>query len=80
MPKSGYGTNAKTKHMLPSGFYKFVVNSVKELDVLMMHNRKYAAEIASAVGAKARKAIVERAQALGIRVINAKARVQKEEQ
>ena len=25
MPNIGYGSNKKTKHMLPSGFYKFTV-------------------------------------------------------
>ncbi len=40
MPKSGYGTNAKTRHLLPNGFYKFVVNNAKEVDLLLMQNRK----------------------------------------
>ena len=47
--------------MLPNGFYKFVVHNVKELEVLMMQNRKYAAEIAHNVSARKRKEIVERA-------------------
>lgn len=29
MPNIGYGTNKKTRHMLPSGFVKFVVHNVK---------------------------------------------------
>ena len=28
MPKIGYGSDKKTRHRLPSGFYKFVVNNV----------------------------------------------------
>lgn len=39
MPNIGYGSNKKTKHMLPSGFRKFLVHNVKELEVLMMSNR-----------------------------------------
>ncbi len=39
MPKIGYGSNAKTRHMLPSGFFKFIVHNVKDLELLMMHNR-----------------------------------------
>ena len=31
MPNIGYGSNKKTKHMLPSGFRKFLVHNVKEL-------------------------------------------------
>ncbi len=69
MPNIGYGSNSKTRHMLPNGvcyrrwnqlqpyhlaaslymllrrpfayagFFKFVVSNVKELELLMMHNR-----------------------------------------
>ncbi|PSS04876.1 60S ribosomal protein like [Actinidia chinensis var. chinensis] len=38
MPNIGYGSD-KTQHYLPNGYEKFVVNNVKELEVLMMHNR-----------------------------------------
>ena len=64
MPKIGYGSDKKTRHMMPSGFYKFVVNNVKELELLMMHNRKYVAEIAHNVSSRKRKEIVERAEQL----------------
>lgn len=40
MVKIGYGTNAKTRNMLPNGFYKFVINNVQDLEMLLMHNRK----------------------------------------
>ena len=63
MPKIGYGSDKKTRHRLPSGFYKFVVNNVSELELLMMHNRTYAAEIAHSVSSQKRMAIVERAGA-----------------
>ncbi|CAK9140881.1 unnamed protein product [Ilex paraguariensis] len=39
MPNIGYGSDKKTRHYLPNGFNKFVVHNVKELEVLMMHNR-----------------------------------------
>merc|ERR1712137_1167623 len=38
MPNIGYGSNKKTKHLLPNGFYKVVVNNVADLELLMMHN------------------------------------------
>eukprot|EP00178_Gracilaria_changii_P001546 TRINITY_DN120_c0_g1_i1.p1 TRINITY_DN120_c0_g1~~TRINITY_DN120_c0_g1_i1.p1 ORF type:complete len:134 (-),score=26.37 TRINITY_DN120_c0_g1_i1:333-734(-) len=79
MPNIGYGSNKKTRHMLPNGFYKFVVHNVNELELLMMQNRVYCAEIASAVSARKRIAILDRAAQLDIRVTNPSARVNVEE-
>jgi large subunit ribosomal protein L32e len=39
MPNVGYGSNKKTRHTIPSGFLKFVVANVKDLELLLMHNR-----------------------------------------
>ncbi|KAF3827052.1 hypothetical protein GH733_002538 [Mirounga leonina] len=66
MPNIGYGSNEKTKHMLPSGFRKFLVHNVKGLEVLLI------------VSSKNRKAIVERAAQLAIRVTNPNARLHME--
>ncbi|KAI9687773.1 MAG: 60S ribosomal protein L32 [Bathelium mastoideum] len=45
MPKIGYGSNKKTRHMMPSGHKAFLVNNTRELDVLLMHNRTFAADV-----------------------------------
>ncbi|XP_006891516.1 PREDICTED: 60S ribosomal protein L32-like [Elephantulus edwardii] len=79
MPNIGYGSNKKTKHMLPSGFCTFLVHNVKELEVLLMCNKSYCAEIAHNVSSKNCKAIVERAAWLAIRVTNPNARLCSEE-
>ncbi|CAO2640891.1 60S ribosomal protein L32 [Lemmus lemmus] len=65
MPNIGYGSNRKTKHMLLSCFWKFLVHSVKELEVLLMCNKSYS--------------IVERAAELAIRVTSPNARLRSEE-
>ncbi|KAF5923353.1 hypothetical protein HPG69_006521 [Diceros bicornis minor] len=79
MPNIGYGSNKKTKHMLPTGFPKSLVHNIKELEVLLMCNKSYCAEIAHNVSSKNHKAIAERAAQLAIRHTNPNARLHSKE-
>ena len=75
MPKIGYRTNKKTRYMMPSGHKAFLVNNVKDVELLLMHNRSYAAEIAHGVSSRKRVDIIARAKQLGVKVTNSKAKV-----
>ena len=79
MPKIGYGNDKKTKYHLSNGLKKFVVKSVKELDILLMNNRTYCAEIAHNVSSRTRTEIVKRAQQIRVNVTNARGKVRTEE-
>ena len=60
-PELGLELELRRPALPPAGFYKFLVSNVKDLELLLLHNRKYAAEIAHNVSTRKRKEIVERA-------------------
>merc|ERR1712238_442554 len=57
MPNIGYGTNKKTRNIMPCGFKSVVVANVTDLEMLMMHNRTYAATVAHSVSSRVRRQI-----------------------
>jgi large subunit ribosomal protein L32e len=79
MANIGYGNAKKTRHVLPCGLKKFRVSNTAELEMLIMQNRKFAAEIAHNVSSRKRKEIVDRAAQLRITVLNANGRLRAEE-
>ena len=80
MPKIGYGSNKKTRNLRPDGFKTFLVRNVKDIELLLMHNRKYAAEFAHNLSAPKRKALAIRARQLNVKVTNGHGRLRSEEQ
>lgn len=79
MPKIGYGSNKKTRHLIPSGHKEILVHNVRDLELLLMHSGKYAASVAHGVSSKKRIEIVARAKILGVKVTNAAAKLRTEE-
>merc|ERR1711971_764518 len=58
MPNIGYGSDKRTKHMLPNGFRKVLVHNLKELEVLMLQNKSFCAEIAHGVSPRRGKPLL----------------------
>ena len=53
-PRIGSKQDKKTRHMLRSGFKKMLIRNEKDIEMLLMNNRTYAAEIANCISAKTR--------------------------
>jgi len=79
MPSIGYGSDKKTRNIHPNGFKSVVVHNVRDLDMLLMHNRTYAATIGHSVSSRLRREIITRAEQLAIRVTNAAAKLRAED-
>ena len=62
-----YGSNKKTRHLLPNGYKEMLVHNLSDLELLLMHSGKYAASIAHGVSSKKRIDILARAKVLGVK-------------
>lgn len=79
MPNISYWGSKKTKYLLPSSFWKFLVHNVKELEALLMCNQTYRVGITLNTLSKNHKAIVGGAEQLVISVTNPNAGLHIEE-
>ena len=79
MVNIGYGNDKRTRHVLPNGLKALRVFNVKELEILIMHNRTFCAEIPHNVSCRKRKAIIDRADALQITVVNRNGKIDRED-
>ncbi|KAJ9083928.1 60S ribosomal protein L32, variant 2 [Entomophthora muscae] len=79
MPNIGYGSDKRTKHMMPNGLKSFLIRCPADLELLLMHNDKYAAVLAAGLSSKSRIPIIERAAQLNIKVMKPNSRLRTEE-
>merc|ERR1712039_126743 len=77
--KVGYGSNKKTRHVLPNGLKKVLVRNARDLELLMMSNRVYCGELAKNLSGELRKKLVQRAKELNVVLTNASGKVAQEE-
>ena len=68
MPTIGYRTPVKLRHYHPSGLKEVLVHNLQELEGL--HPKVHAVRIARQVGDRKRMEILNRADDLGLRVLN----------
>merc|ERR1712100_231403 len=79
MVNIGYGNDKRTRHVLFNGLKSLRVYNVKELEVLLMHNRTFCAEIPYNVSWRKRKSIIDRADELKITVLNKNGKIELED-
>jgi large subunit ribosomal protein L32e len=68
MPRIGYRSSKKLRGYHPSGFQEVLVHTIKDMDGL--HPKVHAVRIAHRVGDRKRLTIIERADDLGLHVLN----------
>jgi len=70
MPNIGFGSNSKTRNKTNNGLLKIQVFNPRDLNMIIMSNRKFEAEIGKGVGAKKKNLILKKAINLDIKISN----------
>ena len=70
MPNIGFGSNSKTRNRNLNGLFKIKIFNVRDLNMLVMSNRKFEAEIGKGVGIKKKGLILKKALNLDIKITN----------
>lgn len=70
MPNIGFGSNSKTRNRNLNGLFKIQIFNVRDLNMLIMSNRKFEAEIGKGVGIKKKGLILKKALNLDIKISN----------
>ena len=60
---------------MPSGHKAFLVHTPRDIDLLLMHNKTFAGEIAHAVSSRKRVEMLSRAKQLGVKITNPSGKV-----
>ena len=79
MPRIGFRTDREYRYRHNDGMYRVNVATVKDIEMLMMQNRRYAAVINHNVSFRLRKQIIARAKQLAVKVVNKAVRVKSQE-
>ena len=74
MVRIGFGSNKKTRYLLPNYKLKYVIENMNDLECLLMNNDKYCAEIGHKVGAALRLKMIKRAKELHVEITNSKSK------
>jgi len=79
MPRIGFGTDRRYRFRSNDGLYRVNVCNAKDIEMLMMQNRRCAAVINHNVSFRTRKQIIARAKQLAVKVVNKAVRVKSQE-
>ncbi|AEA38843.1 60S ribosomal protein L32 (nucleomorph) [Cryptomonas paramecium] len=70
MPNIGYGNNCKTRNLVLGKYFKVKISNVQDLNILLMINRTHVGQIAKNVSQKKKRAILEKAKKMDIKILN----------